>query len=257
MNLLVLGSGTLCPRVQRSSAAYLLRVGSERVLVDCGSGTLRRLLELGEDYGAIDRVCFTHLHVDHTADLAPLLFAYRWDRRARRQRALTLHGGPGFLEWIAALDQLYEGGLLKTDYPLQLESYGERPISASGYALRTAAVNHAPHSRALRFEEDGGATAVFTGDSGPSRELEELAQEADLLVAECSFPDAISVPGHLTPTSVGELAARARPRRLLLTHLYPEVDTPDLADRVREKFGGDVGVAQDRMLVRITRRSRR
>jgi ribonuclease BN (tRNA processing enzyme) len=156
---------------------------------------------------------------------------------------------------VQSLDRLYEGSLLKVEYQIDLKPYGERPTPGRGFVLRTAPVDHAPHSRALRFEEESGAVAVFSGDTGPCSELEELARGADLLVAECSFPDDHPpVPGHLTPSSVAALAARAKPRRLLLTHLYPEVDTPDLADRVREKFGGDVGVAQDRMLIRIVRR---
>ena len=51
--------------------------------------------------------------------------------------------------------------------------------------------------------------------------LVEAARGADLLVVECSCPDELATPGHLTPDGVGRLCAESRPARVVLTHLYP------------------------------------
>jgi ribonuclease BN (tRNA processing enzyme) len=68
-----------------------------------------------------------------------------------------------------------------------------------------------------------GRTLAYTGDTGLCPALDELAAEADLLLAEASFRDGDDNPAdlHLTGRQAGELATRAGARRLVLTHVPP------------------------------------
>jgi ribonuclease BN (tRNA processing enzyme) len=66
-----------------------------------------------------------------------------------------------------------------------------------------------------------------------------------VLLAECSLPEAMALPTHLTPRQCGELGAIAEPRRLVLTHFYPPVEDEDIAALVRERFAGTVVLAED------------
>ena len=43
MRLVVLGSGTCVPSLERNAPGYLLEAGSKKLLIDCGSGTLLQL----------------------------------------------------------------------------------------------------------------------------------------------------------------------------------------------------------------------
>lgn len=124
-------------------------------------------------------------------------------------------------------------------------------------------------SYAYRIEA-GGRSFVFTGDTGPSRRVEALAKGADVLVAEVidlagtermlrAAPDlpAPAIAGmmahmeqdHLTPPQVGELAARAGVRKVVLTHLSPgadsETDTSAYTAGLAAHFKGEVIVARD------------
>jgi ribonuclease BN (tRNA processing enzyme) len=81
------------------------------------------------------------------------------------------------------------------------------------------------------------------GETGPG--LLAAARGADLLVAECSTPDEWAVAGHQSPTRVGELAAAARPGRVVLTHFYPLVAELDAAARVHELSGIPTVMAAD------------
>ena len=76
-NLLVLGSGTGIPNIKRQAPGYLLTVDGKRILLDSGPGTLQRLIHYGVTYQDIDYILYTHLHPDHTLDLAAILFAAR------------------------------------------------------------------------------------------------------------------------------------------------------------------------------------
>jgi ribonuclease BN (tRNA processing enzyme) len=92
---------------------------------------------------------------------------------------------------------------------------------------------------------------VFTGDTGPSDKVAELAQNADILVSEVGSADDVKqlltkngtwqnmsaeqqidvmrhlTDEHLTPAEVGKLAARAKAGKVVLTHLLPSVNDND------------------------------
>jgi ribonuclease BN (tRNA processing enzyme) len=55
----------------------------------------------------------------------------------------------------------------------------------------------------------------------------------------------MAIAGHLTPRRSGALAALARAKRLVLTHLYPPVETVDIRSAVAMEYAGPVSVARD------------
>ena len=71
------------------------------------------------------------------------------------------------------------------------------------------------------------------------------AHGCDLLLAECSLPDSMAMPTHLTPSQVGALGAAAQPGVLVLTHFYPPVEAVDIPGEVGARFGGRVVLATD------------
>src|ERR1700682_6040864 len=70
LEVAVLGSGG--PRAfGRAGASYIVLVaGTQRLLVDAGPGAFLRIGELELDLENVDTVLLTHLHIDHSADLA-------------------------------------------------------------------------------------------------------------------------------------------------------------------------------------------
>ena len=88
MKLTILGSGSLFPYPNRGNSAYLLECSEATILLDGGSGTLRRIADFGLDYSSIDIICYTHLHIDHTFDLIPFLFALKHDSKVKKPKVL-------------------------------------------------------------------------------------------------------------------------------------------------------------------------
>ena len=90
MKLTILGSGTLFPYPNRGNSGYLLETSKNTILLDGGSGTLRKIADFGFDYSKIDTICYTHLHIDHTFDLIPLLFALKNDKNIKKSKTLNI-----------------------------------------------------------------------------------------------------------------------------------------------------------------------
>ncbi|MDX1594155.1 MAG: ribonuclease Z [Gammaproteobacteria bacterium] len=241
--LTVLGSGTGVPVPERACAGYWLQAPKLSALVDCGSGVLRRLAEAGGDYRELDAVFVTHTHVDHVGELALLLHALKATPGFRRERPLHVAGPPGFPAW-------FEAHVAALAPPKHLDVRVAEAASLDmlhGVEVRTVATRHTPRlpSLAYRFAH-ADRSLVVTGDADRDPALARFAAGADLLVADCSFPDALKVAGHMSATECGHLASEAGVGRLVLSHLYPvDAAVETRLDEARAACAAEVLLARD------------
>jgi ribonuclease BN (tRNA processing enzyme) len=229
----------------------MVRHGGCTLLVDVGLGTLQKLAVLGVSLAEPDVLAFTHLHLDHTAELAPLLFALR-NAGIGRRKALSLLGAPGFRDFYGKLRRTYGSWVEGGDYPLLVEEITDRPVSLGSLVLTAVPVLHTPQSVAFRVEDPGtGKVVAFSGDTAVCPGLIAAARNADVAVFECSFPNELKVEGHMTPGEAGEVATAARVRKLILTHFYPECEEVDIFAQCRETFSGEILLAEDLLRVPV------
>ncbi|MFC0681531.1 MBL fold metallo-hydrolase [Lysobacter korlensis] len=257
----------------RSGMSSLVTVGSRHYLVDAGDGVCRQLAAAGVSLREVSEVFITHLHDDHTAGLPGLVsFSH-----TMRSGPIQLFGPPGtsalrrgvlaYAETNASIrgqesrlspveDQVsameVRSGVLYSDDLVTVIG-----AENSHYALTTFS-EPAHSSLALRFDTPSGSV-VFTGDTGESAAVEELARGAHVLVCEMvTAADRASVPEpvrahmdveHLSPSQVGRLAQAARVGRVVLSH-YSGATNEDLAEIARE-FPGEVVAGEDLMRFRL------
>jgi len=250
MKLIPLGTGTIVPSLYRSAPAHALFIGDAIVLMDIGPGALRRMKEASLDVSSIDAIAISHFHPDHTADFVPFVFATKYAVGSYRTKDLTIFGPLGFGEFYNGLIEVYGDWIVPEGYKIHIEEMRGDEKKFNGFFVQTAPVNHNPESIAFRFT-DGVVSLVYSGDTGWSEDLIDLARGADALLLECSFPDEMKVPGHLTPREAARVASAAGVNTLILTHLYPLVDELDIEKIVREFYGGKLIVAHDLAPVEI------
>lgn len=246
MEITVVGSGTVVPRLSRRQSCVVVRVGVETLVFDLGSGAVRGMLRAGLDPFAIDRIFFTHFHPDHTVDVVPLLFAMNYGGDEPRTRPLYVTGPEPFESFWGKILDVW-GEWMAGDYPTtvsELPHECRSPLDLPGCRIAWAPAEHRPESIAYRLETAGRAF-VYTGDTEYSESVVELARGAHTLLMECSFPDDSPIPGHLTPQSVARIASEAGVERVVLTHVYPAADELDLISLISRAYDGEVLVAKD------------
>jgi len=250
----ILGAGGAVPTPTHCPAAYLAVVDREPLLVDPGPGALVRLVKSGgpiTNLDQLDRVLVTHLHPDHTLDLVALLFALH-SPIPESEAPFYLTGPRGLARlldqwrgiygsWLEprrrelVLREIDPGDSLDLTGPGEVVSF---PVEHSQDRLSEATLG-------FTFFDADGHRVVYSGDTGPSKDLETAARDADLLVVECSTTDDLATPGHMTPSQVGRLCAAAAPRRVVLTHQYPPAADINLVPLVGRHFSGPVHQARD------------
>ena len=246
MEITVVGSGTVVPRLERRQSCVVVEAAGETLFFDLGSGAVRGMLRAGLDPFAVDRIYFTHFHPDHTVDVVPLLFSINYGAEEERSRPLYLTGPKPFRAFWGSVTRVW-GEFMLGDYPTRVSELPHEclsPLDLPGCHLSWAPAEHRPESIAYRLDSEEGSF-VYTGDTEYSESVVDLARGAQTMLIECSFPDESPVPGHLTPSGVAEIASQAGVRRVVLTHVYPAADELDLRAEVGRGFGGEVVVAHD------------
>ncbi len=245
MRLTTIGTGTAAPHPSRVSSAQLVEAGTVRLLLDCGSGAVHRMAQLGANWSGITHVALTHFHTDHIADLPLLVMGWRWGQLPPRSEPVTIYGPPGTGALFERMASVYGPWLLAPGFPLTVRDIGaEEVVRLGGLEIATTPVPHTAESVAYSISE-GSTRLVYTGDTGVSEALGDWAADCDLLLAECSLPDTLAIREHLTPRQAGALAARARAKQLVLTHFYPPVESVDIRGEVAEHYAGPVALSHD------------
>jgi ribonuclease BN (tRNA processing enzyme) len=292
--LITLGTrGGPIPMVGRAQSSNILIVNGALYVVDAGEGVTRRLIRAGIAIRDIDNVFITHPHSDHTGGLAGLLSS---EYDSNRTKPVNVYGPPGtdattqaavaFLA-VSADIRMSEG--MRTVEPAKIffgHDTGIGTIYEDANVKVTAAENSHFHfaagtpaygkykSYSYRFET-ADRVVVFSGDTGPSAALDELAKGADLLVSEVISADEWKeqqiktgrwqamtpeqqarafrrqVEEHITPDEIGKMATRANVKTVVLSHFLPATDPKDdyerLGEQVSKHFSGKVMVAKDLM----------
>jgi ribonuclease BN (tRNA processing enzyme) len=255
-----------------TSSLYVLN--GQKIVVDCGLGVTKGLVDQGMQLKDLSLIIISHLHSDHYLELGPLLHT-AWT--AGLKTNVEIYGPPG-------LDIYWKGFCLsmKADIDLRIEDEG-RPdlrdlitirtidaglvLSSGGIVISAMRNDHPPlvDTFALSFKTDE-VHVVFSGDTAPLKALEEFARGADLLIHEAMLESALPallervgngsdklmehlLRSHTFAHDAATIATNAGVKRLALTHLLPSDDPAyglrDWQDACAGYYDGELIVGHD------------
>ncbi len=243
MEIFFLGTGTAIPVRHHAPAGLLVVAARQRILLDIGPGTLSRLELAGFSCAQLDALLISHFHSDHTLDLATLLQVFNYSPGAERTQPFNIIASPGMENFYKRLLELYPE-LVPLSYELKIKTVFQDRFTIGELDVSTAPTEHTPHSIAYRLEDNQHAL-VYSGDAPPRGQLARLADKADMLVCECSFPAGWETEDHLNADTAGSIAKQAGVKSLVLTHTYPPAQAVDLVAQVYRHYDGMVQVASD------------
>lgn len=275
----VLGSGGPLADDARASSAYLVwRNGEAKALVDAGGGAFLRLAESGAKFETLDAILISHFHADHVSDLPAILKSGSFSKRTK---TVTISGPsgnayfPGLGDFLRALFDKDAGAFRYLSQYLtgdggapalrqvEIAADGEKfsPVFSDGdFRVEAVLVNHGDvPALAVRVSAEG-KDVVFAGDQSVLSDAFDAALEAsapDLLIAHHAISEAPGQPRglHRAPSSIGDMAASAGAKKLVLSHNMKralEAKREGLA-AIRARYKGKVAIAEDHSCYVIAR----
>lgn len=268
--LQVLGSGGPELDDQRASSSYLIwKNGKAKVLIDIGGGAAFRFEQSGAKIEDLAAIAFTHLHVDHSADLPVLVKGAFF---SSRQKDLAVFGPEGnqllpsttqFMQtllgqkgvWPYLSDFLPKNtGSAFNFKPSNVKTNSHQiqmVYNRDGIKLSAISTHHGPLP-ALAWRVDIDEKSIsFSGDmNGDLHSLEQLAKNTNMLVAHNAVPESATGVArrlHMPPSVIADIAKTSQSKQLVLSHrmkrtLGKEAQTQKI---IQKHYQGSVHFAND------------
>jgi ribonuclease Z len=278
LNVVVCGAGSPMPDPVRAGPCVVVIAGERVMVVDAGSGAVRRMAPAGIPTGRISEVFLTHFHSDHIDGLGELQLQ-RWANGAATA-PLPVHGPRGVEDVVAGFNQAYRhdfgyriahhgekvippggAGGVAVPFELPAEGQGTVVLEVDGLKVTAFAVPHPPIVPAVGYRFDyQGRSVVISGDTAKSANLQKFAQGADLLLHEALNRELVGIitaaaaetgatnieqitkdilDYHASPVEAAEVAQAAGVKHLVYYHIVPALPLRPM-ERMFVKGVGDV-----------------
>lgn len=251
MRLTVIGCAGSFANATSAASCYLVEHDGSRILLDLGNGALGPLAA-ATDLRMLDAVLLSHLHADHCMDLTGMYVARKYHPDGPAPR-LPVFGPPGTGRRIADAYRTSPGEPVDgIERVYRFVEHSPDPVRIGPFTITVAPVAHPVPAYAIRVDA-GGSSLVYSGDTGPTRALVDLAAGCDLALFEASFlTGGNNAPNlHLTGVQAAEHATAAGAGQLVLTHLVSWNDSMATLAEGRSAFDGEVALATPGMVVEL------
>jgi ribonuclease BN (tRNA processing enzyme) len=248
VELIVLGANGTWPQEGGALSGYLLRQDGFNLWVDCGSGTMANLQKYVR-ISDVDAMIITHEHADHCVDVYPLFYARYYGGQGENGMPLFIPKGfGGRLNGLLSdesVDAFRIGFDVREVEPGDAFEIGPFRVQARGMShLGLPALG-------FRIDNDGTSLS-YTGDTGPTAELVELARGSNVLLAESTYQDGDELSEfHLSSRQAAQHAREAGVGRLVLTHILPTHDKGESIRQAADEFAGPIDAAVEGFTIEV------
>jgi ribonuclease BN (tRNA processing enzyme) len=250
VRLVVLGASGTWPNPDTATSGYLVQHDGFNLWVDAGTGTLANLQHHIE-VAQLDAIVISHEHPDHFVDLYPCFYAWHYGELGRP--GLPVFVPSDFTQKLADVVSIDSQIVMRTAFSFTEVAPGES-FEIGPFHVKTEPMAHLGLP-ALGFRIQGdGSVLAYTGDSGPTHHVEELARNADLLLSEATWQDRDDLlPFHMSSRQAAVHAREAGVGELVLTHIWPTLDHDVSTEQAAEEFRGPIAAAVEGMTFEVGR----
>ncbi len=239
LRLTILGCYGPYPGAGGACSGYLLEDHSTKILIDCGNGVLSKLFAYCNDLNKLDAIFISHLHFDHMSDI----FILRYAIDIRQKLGQVQKSIPIYLP--VSPQETFETIQYKETYNINIIQ-AESKIAINNIKVNFSMTNHPIECYAMAFQSNK-KRFVYSGDTRFYEGLIDFANDSDLFLCEASFPHRYLTDSvyHLSARQAGQIALRANVKKMILTHLLPDLDPHELLKEAGEEFGGNLEIAKE------------
>ena len=254
MKLTILGSGNALPQKKRNAPGYLLEADNKLILLDAGDGAIRQAAKAGYNIFDISHIFITHTHVDHVAGLLNLLWPIRWS--GLKKDWLAIYGPPKFKMFYKKMLEAFIPDMNQAPLKINVRDLKNNKFKINNLSVETKLMPEKMEKTFTPYEIGYRLTHknkkfCFCGDNDKKSQeaIIALAKNCDLLLIEnCSM---VPATGHLHPELVGEIAEKAKVKKIIATHLPPEADNKKIKKIISKYYKGQIIIARDLMRIKI------
>ncbi|SDR94563.1 Ribonuclease BN, tRNA processing enzyme [Polaribacter sp. KT25b] len=272
----IIGSGSPKFNTERCGPSVLITYKNTQILVDMGNGTQANLNKINSKIKDIDGLLFTHHHLDHNEEFAPIFI------QSLLGGNKTIIAGPK--QTTSLIDNTIENYREDIDYRLSKSGRSLTDVKSNFTAknltgntifyigeikITYTPVNHTIATLAYRFDVEN-ESIVISGDLTYSESLPILAKNADYLIMDSG--GAIEVgskrnviknnnnrnnsrakeKAHVNLAESSQMAKEANVKNLVLTHFnFTNVDEEATSAEIRKNYNGTILYGEDLMSITL------
>jgi ribonuclease Z len=241
--LVLLGTAAAVADLNHENTYMVLDGERSSILIDCAGSPIGRLQRARVAPHSLSAIIITHSHPDHTYGL-PILLMSLW--LMGRHDPLNLYAPAAAIVHLQTIMDAYEWNDWPHFYPLNFVKIpmevGAPVLENDDFTITAAPCDHFVPTIGLRIvNRSSGYCTVYTSDSAPTANLQQLAQGANLLLHE----SAGATLGHSSAGMAGRLASEAGVGKLVLVHYQVYANHNALIAEARSEFSGPIEVAED------------
>lgn len=188
MKIKTIGTGAIS--VKQRSACTLI---DNKILVDCGNGIVKTLLEQNVNINEIDALLITHLHGDHFLDIPFLIMQRGFSSPENKLHIFCPKGTTVTIDKIFNLiysDVDWEKQKNKANVEfMEFKNLDNKEIS-SGYFATSYNVEHGNFNPSYGYIIKSKNTSIgFSGDSAYCENIDEIIKNSNISILDMSFVD--------------------------------------------------------------------
>jgi len=285
MRITALGTGMPNQTKAAVSISFFVELGNgDKFLFDIGTGSTGNLFSLRPDFSKIDKVFFSHLHVDHVGDFMGLHVGGWLSGRYTPLRIFGPSGATpelGTKYYVESMQKAYAwdlqtraGALPDAGAKLDVTEFdymqeNEVVYDENGVTIRSWPAIHSLDGSVSYSLEWNGLKYVFGGDTYPNSWYVKYAKGADIASHEAFLPPKalaeyfgwslkqatyVSTRIHTEPAAFGKVMSAVGPRMALGYHsvLSPE-NYQAILEGVRSTYDGPLTLSRDLQVINLTK----